>query len=316
MKKILVIQYSQTGQLSDVVASVCRPLVESADVEVMTETLEPVKPYPYPWKFFEFLDVFPESVYLDPPELKPLTVYADEDFDLVILAYQVWYLSPSLPITAFLKSDAGKQLLGNKPVVTVIACRDMWAMAQETVKNLLTDMNARLLDNIVLTDQGSSMASFATTPHWLLTGKKDAFWKFPPAGIVDDEIQKACRFGLALLEGIKNDQEKNNEPMLSGLKAATADVSLIKSEKIGYRSFKIWGKLIRKVGQPGNPRRKPVLVIYIVFLILMIVTVVPVNMLLKRMLAKFSRQKQEAMKQYFEQPSGSGDERMNQFKCH
>lgn len=316
MKKILVIQYSQTGQLSNVVAAICHPLQKNNDVEVVVETLEPVKPYPYPWRFFEFLDVFPESVYLDPPELKPLTVSADEDFDLVILAYQVWYLSPSLPITAFLKSDAGKQLLENKPVVTVIGCRDMWAMAQETVKKLLTDMNARLLDNVVLTDQGSPMASFITTPHWLLTGKKDAFWKFPPAGIAEKEIQKTCRFGLALLDGIKDDREKNNEPMLSGLKAVTADVSLIKSEKIGYRSFKIWGKLIRKVGQPGDSRRKPVLVIYIVFLILMIVTVVPVNMLLKRMLAKLSRQKQEAMQQYFEQPSGSGEEKMNQFKCH
>ena len=192
----------------------------------------------------------------------------------------------------------------------------MWAMAQETVKKLLTGMNARLLDNVVLTDQGSSMASFVTTPHWLLTGKKDAFWKFPPAGIADEEMQKACRFGMALLEGINNDREKNNEPILSGLKAVTADISLIKSEKIGYRSFRIWGKLIRKVGQPGDPRRKPVLIIYIAFLVLMIVTVVPVNMLLKRILAKFSRRKQEAMKQYFEQPSGSGDKRMNQFKCN
>lgn len=314
MKKILVIQYSQTGQLTDVVASVCRPLQESNDIEVVIETLEPVKPYPYPWTFFQFLDVFPESVYLDPPELKPLTVSAKDDFDLVILAYQVWYLSPSLPITAFLKSHAGKQLLENKPVITVIACRDMWAMAQETVKKMLAEMSARLLDNVVLTDQGSSMASFVTTPHWLLTGKKDAFWTFPAAGIVDEEIQKASRFGLALLEGLGNDQEKADAPMLTGLKAVTADISLIKSEKIGYRSFRIWGKLIRKVGQSGDPWRKPVLVIYILFLILMIVTVVPVNMLLKRLFALISKNKQEEMKLYFEQPSGSGTERIKLFK--
>jgi len=314
MKKILVIQYSQTGQLTDVVASVCRPLQESNDIEVVIETLEPVKPYPYPWTFFQFLDVFPESVYLDPPELKPLTVSAKDGFDLVILAYQVWYLSPSLLITAFLKSQAGKQLLENKPVITVIACRDMWAMAQETVKKMLAEMSARLLDNVVLTDQGSSMASFVTTPHWLLTGKKDAFWTFPAAGIADEEIQKASRFGLALLEGLGNDQEKADAPMLTGLKAVTADISLIKSEKIGYRSFRIWGKLIRKVGQSGDPWRKPVLVIYILFLILMIVTVVPVNMLLKRLFALISKNKQEEMKLYFEQPSGSGTERIKLFK--
>ena len=54
------------------------------------------------------------------------SVRADEQFDLVILAYQVWYLAPSGPITAFLKSEAGRRLLHGRPVVTVIACRNMW----------------------------------------------------------------------------------------------------------------------------------------------------------------------------------------------
>ena len=313
MKKVLVIQYSQTGQLTDVVASICKPLEHSNDIQLVIETLEPAKPYPYPWTFFEFLDTFPESVYLDPPELRPISVSADEDFDLVILAYQVWYLSPSLPITGFLKSSEGKKLLAGKPVVTVIGCRDMWAMAQETMKSLLTAVGARLVDNVVLTDQGSSMASFVTTPHWLLTGKKDAFWGFPPAGISKQEVKRASRFGMALEEGLKNDREKLATPMLSGLEAVSADIGLIKSEKLGYRSFRIWGKLIRKVGKPSDPRRKPVLAIYVLFLVMIIITVVPINMLLKRLSAVISRSKQEKMKQYFERPSGSGSDRLNQF---
>ncbi len=313
MKKVLVIQYSQTGQLTDVVASICKPLAQSDDIQLVIETLEPAKPYPYPWTFFEFLDTFPESVYLDPPELKPLSVAADNDFDLVILAYQVWYLSPSLPITGFLKSSEGKKLLAGKPVVTVIGCRDMWAMAQETMKSLLTAAGARLVDNVVLTDQGSSMASFVTTPHWLLTGKKGAFWGFPPAGISEQEVKRASRFGLALEEGLKNDREKRATPMLSGLEAVSADIGLIKSEKLGYRSFRIWGRLIRTVGKPTDPRRKPVLALYVLFLIMIIMTVVPINMLLKRLSAVISRSKQEKMKQYFERPSGSGSDRLNQF---
>ncbi|MET0044110.1 MAG: dialkylresorcinol condensing enzyme, partial [Candidatus Thiodiazotropha sp. 6PLUC3] len=60
MKKILVIQYSQTGQLSSIIESVSRPLIASPDLEVSIETLQPVEPYPFPWPFFKFLDVFPE----------------------------------------------------------------------------------------------------------------------------------------------------------------------------------------------------------------------------------------------------------------
>ncbi|MCU7924641.1 MAG: hypothetical protein KZQ88_18285 [Candidatus Thiodiazotropha sp. (ex Dulcina madagascariensis)] len=59
MKKILVVQYSQTGQLSKIVNALCRPLIESGETEVAFETLRPEKPYPYPWSFFKFLDVFP-----------------------------------------------------------------------------------------------------------------------------------------------------------------------------------------------------------------------------------------------------------------
>ncbi|MDJ0807030.1 MAG: dialkylresorcinol condensing enzyme [Gammaproteobacteria bacterium] len=315
MKKILVVQYSQTGQLSDVMASICRPLAEAEALEVVVETLEPEKPFPYPWSFFHFLDVFPECVALDPPPIKPLSVGSTDEFDLIILAYQVWFLAPSLPITAFLKSTAAQHLLRGKPVITVIGCRNMWSQAQETMRQLLADCGARLLDNVVLTDQGSALASFITTPRWLLTGKKDAFWVFPAAGISDSDIQAACRFGKAIEVALAEDLEQGEGPLLHGLRAVEADISQIQSEKAGYRSFKVWGKLIRRVGKPGEASRLPVLVIYLLFLILMILTIVPLSMLLKKLLVPLLREKHLQAKAYYEAPSGSGTERMAMFGC-
>ncbi|MEN8180365.1 MAG: dialkylresorcinol condensing enzyme [Pseudomonadota bacterium] len=315
MKKILVVQYSQTGQLSDAVASICRPLKDADRVEVMIETLEPEKPFPYPWSFFSFLDVFPECVALDPPPIKPLSVNSTDEFDLIILAYQVWFLAPSLPITAFLKSTAAQHLLRDKPVITVIGCRNMWSQAQITMQQLLTDCGARLLDNVVLTDQGSALASFITTPRWLLTGKKGAFWKFPPAGISQYDIDAACRFGKAIESALAEDLEKGKGPILYGLKAVEADISQIQSEKTGYRSFKVWGKLIRSVGKKGDASRIPVLTLYLVFLILMIVTVVPLAMILKKLLVPLMREKHQRVKAFYEAPSGSGAERMAMFGC-
>ena len=96
MKKVLVVYYSQTGQMTAVVDSICQSM-QSDGLSVSRECLRTRNDYPFPWPIFRFLDVFPESVYLDPPALLPLTVDAEADFDLVIIAYQVWYLSPSLP---------------------------------------------------------------------------------------------------------------------------------------------------------------------------------------------------------------------------
>src|SRR5258708_12814551 len=86
----------------------------------------------------------PESVLLEPPALEPLSVRPGEPFDLVVLAYQVWFLAPSGPITAFLKSEAGRQLLRGRPVVTLIACRNMWLTAQEAVNRLIAQPAAPL----------------------------------------------------------------------------------------------------------------------------------------------------------------------------
>ena len=137
MKRILVIHYSQSGQLNRITERFTQPLVDSPDFDVVFECLRPLEEFPFPWPLFQFLDAFPECVHLDAPALHPLRVKPDQDFDLVILAYQVWFLSPSLPVTAFLKGPEAGGLLQGKPVVTLIACRNMWLMAQEQTKKLL-----------------------------------------------------------------------------------------------------------------------------------------------------------------------------------
>ncbi len=309
-KKVLIIQYSQSGQLTDVVNSVTAPLIASDNVKIQTLTLHPEKLYPFPWPLIRFFNIFPECIYLDPPALKPLDINKDEKFDLVILAYQVWFLAPSLPITAFLKSPEGKNLLQDTPVITLIGCRNMWVMAQEAVKKLLKEANARLLDNVVLTDQGSTLASFITTPRWVLTGKKGAFWGLPAAGIADKDIQEAERFGHAIRDALADGREKNNSPILNGLGAVNVDVSLVQSEKAGYRSFRVWGALLRLIGKPANPLRKLVLVFYIIFLIALILTIVPITMILQKLLKPLLKKKFQAIKDQFELPSGSAEDKI------
>jgi hypothetical protein len=247
--------------------------------------------------------------------LRPLSIEAPFDADLVVIAYQVWFLAPALPMTAFLQSADAKVLLKDKPVITVIGCRNMWTRSQETMKQLLSDCGARLLDNVVLTDQGSLLATFVTTPRWLWTGKKEPFWGFPPAGVSDHDINACCRFGKAIEAGLQEDMEKGDDAMLQELKAVEADVSQIQSEKVGYRSFLLWGRLLRRVGKQGDPKRIPVLLVYVIFLILMIITVVPLSMLIKTLSAPFLKQKHQRIKAYYEAPSGSGQACMKLFGC-
>lgn len=315
MKNILVVYFSQTGQLRRVAESVCAPLVADAGVQVDWCALRPQQAYPFPWPFFKFFDQFPEAVHGVPPVLEPLNLPAGKRYDLVILAYTVWYLSPAPPVTAFLKSAQGRALLRDTPVITLIACRNMWLMAQEKTKLMLTEAGARLCDNIVFTDKGSSLATFITTPRWMLTGKTDALWGiFPRPGISDADIAAGGRFGHAILAALRCARLDGHRPVLTGLQAACVDDRLIASERIGARSFSIWGRLVMRAGPQGAALRRIVLLLYVAFLVTMIVTVVPLTMLLRALLRPLLAHRLRQLKARFEQPSGCGSERMADFR--
>jgi hypothetical protein len=307
---VLVVQYSQTGQLAAVTEQIVAPLRDDPAIEVQVEALRLEKPFPFPWPFFRFLDAFPESAHLVPPPLAPLSLRGDEDFDLVILPYQVWFLAPSQPISAFLQHPLAQRVLRNKPVVTVIACRNMWLLAQEKTKALLQAAGARLIDNVTLTDPGPTLATFITTPRWMFTGRRNPFWGMPAAGLDDAQIAGTRRFGLALRDALAADLEQGPGPLLAGLGASTADPKILISEKAGTRSFYLWGKLLMAAGRPGSPQRIPLLVLYAIFLVVMIVTVVPTSLVIQRLLRPAMARWLSTIKNAFERPSGSSTDRM------
>ena len=303
MKRVLVVYFSQSGQLARVVRRLVSPLA-SGDVELVEEVLRPQAPYPFPWPLWRFLDAMPETVLLEPPLLAPFSVRAEERFDLIVLAYQVWFLAPAGPMTAFLKSETGRRLLAGRPVVTAIACRNMWLAAQETVKRLIREAGGQLRDNVVFTDRGGTLATLITTPRWLLTGRRDGFWGLPPAGVGEEEIVNADRFGRALLDALRSGREREAAPMLSGLGAARVDPRLILSERAGQRAFSFWSRLIRLGGPPGSATRIPLLALFCGYLVAMIITVVPASLLLQRLMRPLLVRRLESQRAYFELPSG------------
>lgn len=306
-QKVLLVYYSQSGQLLDVARSVAAPLAARDDIDVVCECLRPVRPHPFPWPFMSFFDAFPETVHDDPAPIAALREeVVNEDYDLVILAYQVWFLSPSQPVTAFLQSQDAQKLLRNKPVVTLVACRNMWLMAQEKVKDHLQRIGAHLVDNVVLTDPAGSAATFFSTPMWVLTGKKGPFFGglIPAAGVSATDIAGAARFGEAIARQLPTRSPSDHNPMLTGLGAVTIRDNLMASERIAIRSFRLWGHLLRALGPAGGFFRRCVLLLYIVFLIAMILTVVPITTLLNSLRASLFKGRTTKMHNYYAAPSG------------
>ena len=301
-KRVLVVSYSQSGQLARLKESFLRDIRGTAGIEVDDVVLRPAQPFAFPWRFLPFFDAFPETVHLQPAPIEPPGLTPERE-DLVVIASSVWFLSPAQPITAFLQSETARRVLRDTPVITLIGCRNMWLMAQEKMKCLLADAGARLVGNVVKIDQCGSAASFITTPLWMFTGKRQAVHWLPPAGISEAEIADVARFGQRTAEALQRD-ETLDETLLQHMGAVKINEKLMASERVGHRSFLVWGKLVMAAGRVSPPLRRLVLCVYIVFLLGMILTVVPIGALLKTLLAPLRREQMQRERAYYAAPSG------------
>ena len=116
MKKILVIYFSQTGQAKQALDATLKPFAENSNYQLDYHLIKPKKAFPYPWSYTQFFDVFPETVQGFPCEIEPLNIDTSINYDLVVIAYQPWFLSVCRPVNSFLLSADAKKLLNGKPV--------------------------------------------------------------------------------------------------------------------------------------------------------------------------------------------------------
>lgn len=311
MKKILVVHYSQSGQLTDIVHSILSPLEESAEVEMVEAVLRPEPPYPFPWTALEFADAFPEALREVPCRLAPADFDPAAHYDLIILAYQVWYLSPSIPVSAFLQSAASARVLAGRPVVTIIGCRNMWLLAHEKVKARIVRNGGIPAGNIVLMDRAPNLLGVVSIAYWMLTGKKERFLKiFPKPGVAGEEIRAARRFGCLLLSALRGADLTLLQPDLNRAGAVTVVPAYILFEQRIARVFKVWAEFVRRKGGPGDPARRPRLRLFIAYLLAAVFLLAPLAAGVAFVLQRLKGEKIKSLAAYFagnhyKEPGGS-----------
>lgn len=246
MKNVLVIHYSQSGQLTEILDNLTLPLSSDDEINITHYTIEMEKEFPFPWNKSAFFNAFPESFLQIPAAIKaPSNTILEKQYDLIILGYQVWYLSPSIPVNSFLKSTFAKQLFKNTPVITVIGARNMWVKAHEKMKVLLSDLEAILVGNIALVDRNINHVSVVTIVHWMFSGEKTNYLGiFPKPGVSESEIKNASKFGNVIKQSLKNKNFNNLQDELLKLNAVEIRPFLVEMDKKANKMFKIWSNFI------------------------------------------------------------------------
>lgn len=278
MKNVLVLYYSQSGQLLEIVKNVVSDLEKNRDINLEYYNIRTKHQFPFPWNKDDFFNAFPETFLQKPFEIDfHNEEILSQKYDLIILGYQVWYLTPSIPVNSFLKTEKARQLLANTPVITVSGNRNMWIMAQEKMKKLLHDCNAKLVGNIALVDTHINHISVITIEYWLMSGKKTRYLGiFPKPGISERNIANATRFGKPILEHLQKNDFSNLQEKLLTLGAVTIKPFLVVADKRANILFRAWAKFIRKKGDFIDKKRLKWVRLFRIYLITAIWLLMPI----------------------------------------
>jgi hypothetical protein len=293
-KKILAIYYSQSGQLEDIIDRFTAPLAE-ADNSIEKVRIYVKNDYPFPWTGKAFFAVMPDCVLGNPTELKDFQL-KEKKYDLVILGYQAWFLSPSIPSNSILNHPAVKDVLKGTPVITITGARNMWISAMERIKKSLKDTGAKLVGNIALVDKHHNLISFITIFYWMFKGKKERWLNlFPKPGVSDEDIANCRSFGETVRPHLASGNWDGLQGELLQQKAVDVKYNLMFIESKAKRIFAIWANIIVK-----KKKRTPWLVAFKYYLLIALFIAAPIILTVDAIFFKpFLSARIKKQKQYY-----------------
>lgn len=296
-KKILAINYSQTGQLHEIMDKLVEPM-NFADVDRIHVKMK--KPFDFPWKSSTFFDAMPESVQEIPAEIEPLN-FKHEKYDLIIIGYQPWFLSPSIPLTSLFANKEFKRRLNGSKVITVIGARNMWLNAQKSVMDQIEKNEAELVGSIPLFDRHSNLASVVSILHWMLKGKKEKkYGIFPKPGVSDEDIRSSSDFAAPIKRAMEEDNFQDLQKDLVAMDRFKILTTIMFIEARAKKLFQIWANLIKKKEAKSAKARKKWLVVFKYYLIFALFIVSPIVLLIYSILVRpFTQKLIKKKKQYY-----------------
>ncbi len=293
-KKVLVVYYSQSGQLEEILNNIVQPLKDSGNL-IEQVRIQPVMAYPFPWNGEQFFSVMPDCVLDLPTKLLPF-VLKERKYDLILLGYQAWFLSPSIPVNSLLETKAFKDVLKGTPVITVTGARNMWISAFERIKKKLVMNEAKLVGNIAMFDKHHNFVSFITIFQWMFKARKERYLGiFPKPGVSQEDIDNATTFGEVILPHLANDNWNELQQELILRKAIEVKYRLMYIENTASKLFLIWANFIAK-----RKKRTFWLVLFKYYLLLALFIAAPIILTVDAIFIKpFSTKKIQKRIQYY-----------------
>jgi menaquinone-dependent protoporphyrinogen IX oxidase len=213
MPKALLVYHTftkQTGLVADVMADTFRSRgyeVEQAPIEFTDKRY--VKRFSHLPSFRALIDI---GLMLIPQARKKTgeigvpDVAKQAGYDLVVVGSPTWWLTTSVPVRSFLKSDDGKTVLDGTPFASYVVCRRYWNWNLKSVRSLGEAQRGIWLDGTKFTAEGGQVRSMAALLSYVWHGEyRDRFFgiKIPHANLKDGFDADARSFANALADRLE-----------------------------------------------------------------------------------------------------------------
>ncbi|MDO4721765.1 hypothetical protein [Porphyromonas circumdentaria] len=171
-RRIRVIYYSQSGTLRKVLGSFLEPLSKSYDV--IWYPIYSKKPFPFPWTWKRFFDVLCPAIASDEIGCSCENIEVVDD-DIVLLGFQPWFLSLSLPMQSFINSPLFANLVSKRDVILFTCYRNTGAIVRQAVANKVEGNGGVIIAELEIFDHSKDFLSSIRFANWFFTGRNNPF---------------------------------------------------------------------------------------------------------------------------------------------
>jgi menaquinone-dependent protoporphyrinogen IX oxidase len=127
------------------------------------------------------------------------------DYDLVVIGSPTWWLTTSIPVRSFLKSDDADALLGGTRFTSFVVCRRYYGFNLRTVKKLGTKHGGEWVDGTEFTYPGGQIRSLLSLISYLGSGEQRERYlgvKIPPTNLQPEHLVQAREYAEKLADGL------------------------------------------------------------------------------------------------------------------
>jgi hypothetical protein len=175
----------------------------------------------------------------------------------------------------------------------------VWLNAQEKTKEQLIALNAHLVGNIVFFDRSPNLTSVLTIMRWTFKGQKQASKRMPEAGVRQQDIDDAKRFGATIIKCIEQKNLHQLHEKLLAQDGVELNPALVVLEKRGITNFRKFAPWIREKGERGDQARRGRVQLFGSLLFVGVFILSPISSCTARLTALFNKRKLMREVEYF-----------------